>query len=679
VRKRYHLENLHCPNCAAKIEKVLSQTEGVKRVKLNFTLSTLDVEIDQEVDVEKIIRTVEGDVRIVQHEDKRRHFEMLSLLVALALLVLSFAFHWWYLSLLSYILAGYDVFLKAFRNLKKGFVLDENFLMSVATIGAIFLKQYEEAAAVMVLYKIGELLQDMAVNRSRKSVKTLIENMPKQAWLVQDNHLVQVDPKDIEIGQIVLVKTGEKVPVDGIILEGSTVLDTSSLTGESVPRYAATSDAIPAGVIVKGSPVKIRASKKFEDSSMANILKLVENASERKAKSERFITTFARYYTPIVVSLAFLVSLIIPFLTRQSLSTWVNRGLILLVISCPCALVLAVPLAYFAAIGRLSKDGVLVKGSTFIDTLAAVKNVVFDKTGTLTEGDFQIANVENSDGYSKEEILMYSAHAEINSNHPIAKSIVKACQKIDHSILKDFEEINGLGVRCSVNGRMVHVGNDRFLHLEQIPHPESVCSLDADSVTHVAIDKEYAGNIQLAERLRNTSELTVRTLRENGIEVHMLTGDNEQKASRISEKLHGINYHAQLLAQDKLAILENQIMRTGKTAYVGDGINDTPALARADVGVAMNGLGNDAAIQIADVVVMSSEPIKIAESIEVSKFTRKVVIQNMVFAIAMKAFFITLAIAGKATMWQGVFADTGVALLCTLNSTRVLFSKRKVG
>ncbi|MEJ5228728.1 MAG: heavy metal translocating P-type ATPase [Pseudothermotoga sp.] len=678
MRKRYQLENLHCPNCAAKIEKVLSQTEGVKRVKLNFTLSTLDVEVDRELDVENIIHSVESDVRISE-KDKRRTSELLPLLISIILLVLSFVFHWWYLSVVSYILAGYDVLLKAFRNLKKGFVLDENFLMSVATIGAIFLRQYEEAVTVMILYKIGELLQDMAVNRSRRSVKMLVENMPKKAWLAQDDRLVQVDPKDLEIGQIVLIKTGEKVPVDGVVVEGSTVLDTSPLTGESMPRYATVSDTIPAGVIVKGSPVKMKVSRKFEDSSMANILRLVENASERKAKSERFITTFAKYYTPVVVSLAIFISLVIPFLTRQNLSMWINRGLILLVISCPCALVLAVPLAYFAAIGRLSKAGVLVKGSTFIDALAAVKNVVFDKTGTLTEGDFQIANVDNSNGYSKEEVLMYSAHAEINSNHPIARSIVKACQKIDHSALKDFEEVSGLGVKCSVNGKTVHVGNDRFLHLEQIPHPESVCSLDADSVTHVAIDKKYAGNIQLAERLKDSSQLTVKTLKENGIEVYMLTGDNQQKASRISEKLHGIKYHAQLLAQDKLAVLENQIMTTGKTVYVGDGINDTPALARADVGVAMNGLGNDAAMEIADVVVMSSEPIKVVESIEISKFTRKVVVQNIVFAISLKAFFIILAIAGKATMWQGVFADTGVALLCTLNSTRVLFSKRKVG
>lgn len=678
MRKRYQLENLHCPDCAAKIEKVLSKTEGVRKVNLNFSLGVLDIDSDHDIDVEKIIHSVEDDVKIVE-SNKRKYIEFLPLLSAVVLFILSIALNIWYLLILSYLLAGYDVLLRTFKNIKRGFVLDENFLMSIATIGAIFLKQYEEAVAVMILYKIGELLQQMAVNRSRRSIKSLVEAMPKQAWLVQNSQLQRVDPKDLEVGQMILVKPGEKVPVDGIVVEGSSYLDVSTITGESTPRYVTISDKVPAGVIVKERSIKLQVLKKYEDSSMTNIIKLVEGAAERKAKTEKFITVFARYYTPVVVSLAIFTSFVIPLLTGQSVKLWINRGLILLVISCPCALVLAIPLAYFAAIGRLSKNGVLVKGATFLDVLANIKNVVFDKTGTLTHGDFEISKINGMNGFSQDEILMYSAHAEVNSNHPVARSIVKAFPSIDHSAVKDFHEINGLGVRCSVNGKVIHVGNDKLLHLEQIPHPQDVCDLDKESAVHVAIDKEYAGNIYLNERLKKTSEQTVRLLQEKGINVHILTGDNKEKTLNISKRLYGINYHAQLLAENKLEILENKIMKTGKTAFVGDGINDTPALARADVGMAMNGFGNDAAIEVADVVVMSGEPIKVVESIDTAKFTKKIVLQNIIFAIAMKSFFIILAMAGKATMWEGVFADTGVALLCTINSMRILLSRKKVG
>lgn len=678
MKKRYHLENLHCPDCAAKIEKALSKTKGIKKVKMNFSLGVLDVESDRYVDVEKIIHSVEDKVRIVEN-DKKKYFELLPLIIASVLFVFSFAFNLWYLFILSYLLAGYDVLLKSFKNLGKGFFLDENFLMSTATIGAIFLKQYEEAVTVMILYKIGELLQQIAVNRSRRSVKSLIQAMPKQAWLVQGSQLQQIDPEDLEIGQIILVKPGEKVPVDGIVVEGSSYLDTSPITGESMPKYVTISDNVPAGVIVKETPIKLQALKKYEDSSMTNILKLVENASERKAKTEKFITTFARYYTPVVVSLAALIAFAIPLLTRQSVNEWINRGLILLVISCPCALVLAVPLAYFASIGKLSKNGVLVKGATFLDVLANVKNVVFDKTGTLTPGDFEVSKINAMNGFSKDEILMYSAHAEVNSNHPIARSIVKAYQYINHSVVKDFHELNGLGVKCSINGKTVHVGNDKFLHFEEIPHPQSVCDLDKNSAVHVAVEKEYAGNIQLSERLKKTSEDTIKLLQKKGINVHMLTGDSKEKTMIISEKLFKINYYANLLPEDKLKVLENEIMKTGKTAFVGDGINDTPSLVRADVGIAMNGFGNDAAIEVADIVVMSGEPIKVVESIDIAKFTKKIVLQNIVFAILAKSLFIALAIAGKATMWEGVFADTGVALLCTVNSMRILFPRKKVG
>lgn len=676
MRKRYQLENLHCPDCATKIEKTLSGLHGVKEVKLNFSLGTLEIEADRDVDVEKTIRSVESDVKVIE-ENKKDYSELVILSAACVLFVLSFLSHLWYLSIASYLLAGYDVLFRALRNLKKGLVFDENFLMSLATVGAIFLREYQEAAAVMILYKIGESLQNIAVNRSRRSIRSLVEIMPKHAWLVKDSEIQPVDPKELEVGETVLVKPGEKIPTDGIVLEGSAYIDASLLTGESTTRYVTVSDNVSAGAIVKESSIKVQVSKKYNDSSMANILRLVEQATERKARSEKFITTFARYYTPVVVLLSIFVAFVVPILTAQSLSGWMNRGLILLVISCPCALVLAVPLAYFAAIGRLSKKGVLVKGATFLDVLANVKNVVFDKTGTLTYGDLEIYKVDSANGFSQDEVLMYSAHAELNSNHPVARSIVKAYKNIDHSAVKDFHEVGGMGVKCSVNEKTVHVGNDKFLHLEQVPHPQSVCNLNEDSAVHVAIDKQYAGNIRLTERIKKTSQDTVRILQQKGVNVHILTGDNEQKAEIVSEKLSKVNYHAGLLPQDKLFVLENQIMKTGATAFVGDGINDTPALSRADVGVAMNGFGNDAAIEIADVVVMSGEPIKVVESIDTAKLTKKIVLQNIIFAIAMKSFFIILAIVGKATMWQGVFADTGVALLCTVNSMRILFSKKK--
>lgn len=676
MKKRYEIKNLHCPDCAAKIENALKNSEGVKKATLNFSLGTLDIECEEFVDVKKIIKSVEENVEISDEKNHNKHKQLTFIILSSASLVLSLITGIWYFAIVSYLISGADVIKKSILNMRKKSFLDENFLMSVATIGAILLKEFPEAAAVMVFYKTGEYFQDLAVDKSRKSIKSLIESTPKHAWLVSGSQLLETDPQKLEPGQIVLVKPGEKVPADGIVVEGDAYIDSSPITGEFIPRHVAASDSVLAGTIVRESSLKIKVTKKYSDSSMANILKLVESASERKAKTEKFITTFARYYTPAVVITATLVSFLIPVILNESFNQWIYRGLILLVISCPCALVLAIPLTYFAGIGKSSKRGILIKGASYLDTLANVKNIVFDKTGTLTHGSFEITNINSVNGFSKDDLLMYSAHAEANSNHPIARSILKHFKKIDHSLVKNFHELNGFGVICSINGKLVHVGNDKLLHRENIPHPETVCKLDEKSTVHVSVNRLYAGNILLADKLKESSRKTVDLLKSKGLSVYMLTGDNESAAREIAEKLSNIDYYSELLPENKIDILEKKILKSGKTAFVGDGINDTPALARADVGIAMNGFGNDAVVEIADVVIMGAEPIKIVESINIARMTKKIVLENIFFAITIKLLFMFFAITGKATMWQGVFADTGVALLCVLNSLRVLFSRK---
>jgi Cd2+/Zn2+-exporting ATPase len=575
----------------------------------------------------------------------------------------------------AYLISGWSVLTNAGRNLLKGRAFDENFLMTVATIGAIAIHQLPEAVGVMLFFKIGELCQEMAVNNSRRSIKSLLEIRPDSANLKTENGFQTVSPETVNIGDIIMIKPGEKVPLDGEILEGNSQVDTSALTGESVPRIVHVGETVLAGMINQTGLITVRVTKRFEESSIAKILDLVENASSKKAETQKFITQLAQKYTPIVVFLSLAVALLPPLFIPGATSTeWVYRALILLVISCPCGLVISIPLGYFGGIGGAAKRGILVKGSAFLDVLADLKAIAFDKTGTLTEGVFKVSQIVPYNGFNPEELLRLLAIVESNSHHPIAKSILSAYgQPINESTISDYTEIAGHGLKAKVDNRWVIAGKDRLLHRENIPH--DTCDLEG-TVVHLAVDQRYAGYIVIADQLKPDTVSAVRSLQQLNIEnIIMLTGDSKAVAEQIAKTLGVTDYQAELLPFDKVTAIENllrQVGNRGKVAFVGDGINDAPVIARADVGIAMGGLGSDAAIETADVVLMTDAPSKVVEAIKIGRKTRRIVWQNIILAMSIKGLFIALGIFGIATMWEAVFADVGVALLAVFNATRVL-------
>ena len=575
----------------------------------------------------------------------------------------------------AYLLSGWNVLTSAGRNILRGRVFDENFLMTIATLGALAIHKLPEAVGVMLFFKIGELFQELAVNRSKKSIKSLLEIRPDSANLKTPSGVKTVSPETVEIGQTILVKPGEKIPLDGEILDGSSLVDTAALTGESVPRSVNAGESVLAGMINQSGVLTVRVTRLFGESSIAKILDLVQNASNKKAETQKFITKFARIYTPIVVVASLLVALLPPLIIPGATAAqWVYRSLILLVISCPCGLVISIPLGYFGGVGGAARRGILVKGSTFLDTLASVKTVVFDKTGTLTEGVFKVAQVVPQEGFSKEELLRLAAAAELHSNHPIAQSIQLAYgQQIDESTVGAYKEIAGHGISALVENREVLAGNDRLMHLENIKH--NTCNVEG-TVVHLALERLYAGYIVIADELKKDAVGAIKSLKELGVEkLVMLTGDSQAVAGRIAQQLGLDSYQAELLPEDKVTAVEKllwEVGKKGKLAFVGDGINDAPVIARADVGMAMGGLGSDAAIETADVVIMTDAPSKIAEAIKTGRKTHQIVWQNIVLAMVVKGVFIALGIFGWATMWEAVFADVGVALLAILNATRVL-------
>ncbi|MEH2200847.1 heavy metal translocating P-type ATPase [Nostoc sp.] len=575
----------------------------------------------------------------------------------------------------AYLLSGWSVLKTAGRNILKGRVFDETFLMTVATLGAIAIHKLPEAVGVMLFYKIGELFQDIAVSRSRSSIKALLEVRPDYANIQIEGELKKVPPETVNIGDIIVVKPGEKIPLDGEIIDGNSQVDTSALTGESVPRSVRLGETVLAGMINKMGVLSIKVTKLFDDSSIAKIVDLVQNAKSKKAETEKFITKFARYYTPIVVFTSLAVAILPPlFISGATSSEWVYRALILLVISCPCGLVISIPLGYFGGVGGAAKRGILVKGSTFLDTLNAVNTVVFDKTGTLTQGVFKVVKIVPQNGYNEPELLQLAAKVESHSNHPIAQSILKAYGgKIDDSEVRDYEEIAGYGIKAKIENRVAIAGSDRLLHRENIAHDN--CQLEG-TVVHLAVDNIYAGYIVIADELKEDARQAIQALKRMGVErTVMLTGDNQAIASRIAEQLGIDAYEAELLPEAKVNAIEKLLStagKHGKVAFVGDGINDAPVIARADVGMAMGGLGSDAAIETADIVIMTDAPSKVAEAIQIARKTRTIVWQNIIFALAIKAVFIGLGIFGIATMWEAVFADVGVALLAIFNATRVM-------
>lgn len=577
--------------------------------------------------------------------------------------------------LLAYGISGWNVVASAVRNASMGTFFDENFLMTIATVGAFLLHEIPEAVGVMVFFKVGEFLQDLAVERSRRSIVAVLELRPKYANLKQGEVISKVSPDMIKIGDIIVIKPGEQVPLDGEIISGQSRVNTAALTGEAVPRQVGTGESVLAGMVNQTGVLMVRVTKPVGESAIARVIKLVEQSSSLKSHTEKFITKFAVYYTPVVVMAAVAVALLPPlFLSGEAFADWLRRALILLVISCPCGLVISIPLGYFGGVGGAAKRGIMVKGSTYLDSLAATRTVVFDKTGTLTQGVFKVTGIYPQGGFGVEELLRLTALAEVHSGHPIAQSIMEAYgQVVDSSLLTDYEEIAGYGVRAKIGSQEVFVGNERLLQRENV---EVSLVQEAGTVIYLAVDKVYAGYMVIADELKADAPAIVARLKAAGVEqVGMLSGDRETVVQDVASKLGLDFYQAGLLPEQKVAFVEELLQRADngkKIAFVGDGINDAPVIARADVGIAMGGLGSDAAVETADVVIMSDAPSKVAEAIRIGRKTRRIVWQNVVFALGVKGVFIALGIAGAATMWEAVFADVGVALLAVLNAGRIL-------
>lgn len=575
--------------------------------------------------------------------------------------------------IVAYLIIGYDILLKALKNIKRGKIFDENFLMSVATVGALCIGNLPEAVSVMLFYQVGELFQSYAVNKSRKSVASLMDIRPDYANVIRNDKHIKVDPNEVNIEEIILIKPGEKIPLDGVIVEGSSMLNTLALTGESVPRRVEKGDEVLSGCINNESVLKVKVTKKFGESTVSKILDLVENASSRKSNSEAFITKFAKYYTPIVCGIALVLAVLPPIILNQEFNTWIYRALSFLVVSCPCALVVSIPLSFFGGIGASSSVGVLVKGSNYLEALSNIEIVVCDKTGTLTEGVFKVQKI-NAVSMSDEELLKYAAYAESFSNHPIAMSLKEAYhKKIDSKKVTDTKEMSGKGVEAKVDGKKVLVGNDKLMKDMNVKYDK--CD-DIGTIVYVIVDDKYSGYIVIYDKIKDDSYEAVKGLKANNVKkLVMLTGDKKDISKVVSEELDLDEYHSELLPQDKVKCVEKLMLeksKDGKLLFVGDGINDAPVLALSDIGVAMGGLGSDAAIEAADVVIMTDEVSKISESISISRKTMRIVKENIVFAITVKIAVLVLSALGIATMWSAVFADVGVSVIAILNALRIL-------
>ena len=705
------IEGLDCPNCAAKVERKINALEGIKEATVDFLGKKIVVLTDEisenelveliQTEVDKIEDGVKVFVPKVQAGESSSEEEdtgkikkklliggilfVLGIFVPKTLFIPKLA-----VFLVSYLVIGGDVLLSAFKNILNGQVFDENFLMAIATIGAFAIGEYPEGVAVMLFYQLGELLQGIAVNNSRKSIVSLMDIRPDYANIKVGEGIKKVSPEEIKVGEIIVVKPGEKVPLDGKIVKGASTFDTSALTGESLPREAKAGDDVLSGFINKNGLIEIQVAKVFSESTVSKILYLMENAGSKKSKTENFITKFARYYTPVVVITALIVAIFPPLLIQgATFSDWIYRALIFLVVSCPCALVISIPLGFFGGIGGASRHGILIKGTNYLEVLNNLESIVMDKTGTLTKGIFKVTEVNvknnikindfenNKTELTKPLLLKYAAHIEKFSNHPIAQSIVaeyeNSVSKVDENVVKDFEEISGFGIKVNINNHQFLAGNSKLMNLENITFDKKE---NLGTAIYLAADGKYIGNILISDEVKEDSARAIKGMKENGVkEIVMLTGDNEAIGKNIAEKLGIDKVFTELLPNEKVEKLE-EIYKTksekGKVAFVGDGINDAPVLARADLGIAMGGAGSDAAIEAADVVIMNDEPSKIVTAIKIAKKTKEIVWQNITVAFAIKIVVMALGLFGDATMWEAVFADVGVALLAVLNATRVL-------
>ncbi len=573
--------------------------------------------------------------------------------------------------LFSYIISGETILRRAIKNILKGKFFDENTLMSVATLGAILIKEVEEAAIVAIFYRIGEFLQDISIQKSKRRIKKLLEIKPNFANLKKDGEIVRIKPEDVKIGEIIVVKPGERIPLDGIVIKGESYVDTSPLTGESIPKFFKKGDEIKAGVINKDGVLEIKVLKEFKESSINKILELVEKAKEKKANPEKFITEFSKYYTPFVLLISLFITLLIPIFTPLPLKESIYRGLVLLVISCPCALVISVPLSYFIAIGSCSKNGILVKGANYLDILNKIDLFLFDKTGTITEGVFKVKDIKNFNGFKREEIIEISAYAEANSNHPIAKAIKDYYRKSLKNVeLEEFFEKPGLGIKAKFKGKNVILGSDRMLHENNIKH--EICKGDG-TIIHVVIDNIYAGYIIISDEIRKEAKEVIEKLKKLKIKTGLLTGDERKVAENIFKKMELDFLKSELLPEEKVKEIEN-FKKSYKVAFIGDGINDAAAIAVSDVGISMGSMGQDAAIESSDIVIMDDNLLKINKLLEISKKTKSIVFMNIILAILIKVLFIYLGSIGIAKMWEAIFADMGVSILLILNSMRIIKS-----
>lgn len=702
MTKKLLLSGLDCAHCASKIEAKVQELDGVDQAHLNFIEKTLTIQFkDQALEAhildstEKIVKKLEPDVKVKeiskkteaesthQSNKKEKSFLMahIEMIIAVILFAAAFALKG-NVSLVvlavAYALSGREVLVKAVKNIFNGQVFDENFLMAVATIGAIVLGEYKEAVGVMIFYGIGEAFQDYAVGRSRESIKALLDIKADYANVYKKGLVVKVKPETVKVGQIVLVKPGEKIPLDGRVVEGQSFLDTSAITGEPIPRKAIEGEAVYSGYINQSSPIKVEVTKAFEDSTVYKILEMVENASAKKAPTEKFITKFAKYYTPIVVILAAALAILPPLVTGTlDFAPWVNRALIFLVISCPCALVISIPLGFFGGIGASSKNGILIKGGNYLESLASLDKVIFDKTGTLTHGNFKIDQIVPYD-CDEESLMERLASAEYYSNHPIAKSIMERHPISESAAIEDYTEIAGKGITAKVKGEQIVAGNLALLASFNIDIPE-IKTEAVGTYIHLAANGKYRGYVVIKDQIKKDALDLATNLKAHGVsETIMLTGDRANAAEALAKTLKLDKVYAELLPTEKVSQYESiKAAQTGKghIAFVGDGINDAPVLALADVGISMGALGSDAAIEAADVVIMNDEPSKIITGIIIAKQTKKIVTQNIVLSLGVKAVVLGLGAAGMASMWAAVFADVGVALLAILNSSRVLAKK----
>jgi len=689
--KTIFLDGLDCANCALKIENAVKDIDGITHASLDFTTQKLKFEFNDDSKSDALIKQVseltlkiEPDVRFLVEDEPQQKSQLLkkniglilgAILFGLALIINSDLN--WVLYGLSYIFVGSTVVLRAIKNALKGNFFDENFLMSIATIGAFAIGQTAEGVAVMLFYQVGEFFQSQALDHSRKSIARLMDIRPDYANIESADGLIKVSPLSVRINDIITIKPGEKVPLDGIVIEGKSFLDTSSITGESLPKEISIDQEIYSGTINKTGLIKVRVTKLFGDSTVSKILDLVENASSKKAPTEQFITRFARVYTPIVVIVALGLALIPPlFIPGMPFEDWIYRALVFLVVSCPCALVISIPLGYFGGIGAASKHGILMKGSNYLEALKDIDTVVFDKTGTLTQGHFSLTKIICAPGFSEREVLEAAAYAESHSNHPLAASVLKAYGDVDEKLILSVEELAGLGISVKTKTKSIIAGNEKLMNqfgFDVFAKDEMKTSI------HIAINGKYAGVLLVEDELKSDAKKTIQKLFALGVKrIVMLTGDSEQIGKKIALDLGITEVYTELLPSDKVDQvnrLQNEIISKGKLVFVGDGINDAPVLMTADIGIAMGALGSDAAIEAADIVLMTDEPSKISTAIQLSRFTQRIVLQNIFFAFAVKGLVLVLGAFGLASMWEAVFADVGVALLAVFNALRILNRK----